>query len=136
VAVGYHGYPRFTADMDVWVDPGSANLKRLTRALESFGFGSSDIAKLDFHDSEKIVKIGTEPYRIDLLMSIPGVRFDRCVKNCVRITIQGICVPVIGLADLKKNKKATGRPQDIVDLNHLSSETKKSARISKRTTKH
>lgn len=76
-AVGVHGYPRYTGDFDVWVSTDPANAQRLVEVLERFGFAGMGISALDFTRDERVLQLGQPPFRIDLLTSIDGVRFEQ-----------------------------------------------------------
>ncbi len=115
-AVAAHGHPRYTGDLDVWLLVGSENAMRLLRALEDFGFGAVGLTVDDFMWSGRVVQLGYPPFRIDLLTSADGVQFDDCWDERLEIVVDGVPVPFIGLEDLRRNKTATGRPQDVADL--------------------
>lgn len=118
-AVGLHGFPRATADLDVWVSINAENAARIVEAIKEFGFGTPDLKPSLFLVEDKVVRMGVPPLRIDILTSIEGVQFDDCFKRRQVISIGDLKLPVISLADLKANKKATGRLQDLTDLEHL-----------------
>ena len=118
-AVGFHGYPRATADLDVWVSISPKNAARIVDALKEFGFGTPDLKPSLFLLEDKVVRMGVPPLRIDILTSIGGVQFHDCFERRQVISIGDLELPVISLADLKANKKATGRLQDLTDLEHL-----------------
>jgi predicted nucleotidyltransferase len=120
-AVSYHGYPRSTADMDIWVAVEPNNADNLVAVLREFGF---DVPKLEsslFLNEDKVIRMGLPPLRIELLTTISGVSFDECYSECVVDTIDGIEVNIISLKHLKINKKASGRYKDLDDLDHLGS---------------
>ncbi len=118
-AVAYHGFPRATEDIDLWVASTPENASRATAALRKFGF---DVPELDpslFLKPDSIVRMGVPPLRIELSTTISGVTFDECFKTRVTELIDGIPVSIISLSDLKANKKASGRHQDLADLERL-----------------
>jgi len=118
-AVTYHGYPRPTGDMDLWVALSPANAAKVIAALRDFGFGS-DTLSLDLFATEgKILRIGVPPLRVEILSTISGVSFEDCYPKRVRAMMDGIEVPVIDLASLRKNKTASGRHKDLSDLENL-----------------
>ncbi len=119
-AVGYHGYPRTTADIDVWVKVSPENAKRIVEALVDFGFGVENLDPDLFMEKERIVRMGNAPLRIEILMSISGVEFEACYPERVNDILEGIEVSIIGLDCLRKNKKASGRLKDLSDLEYLS----------------
>ncbi len=121
-AVGYHGYVRATADMDVWIAPNPENATRAVAALREFGFRVPELSEALFLKPENIVRMGLPPFRIEVLTSISGVGFGECFAQRVRETIDGVPVNIISLRDLRANKQASGRGKDLVDLEHLPSD--------------
>ena len=115
-AVGLHGAPRFTGDLDIWVNRTADNAARLLEALGDFGFGSFDLKVEDFIESDEIFQMGSPPFRIDVLTVIDGVQFDVCAARKVTVDYDGISTQFIGLTDLLQNKRASGRPKDLLDL--------------------
>ena len=115
-AVAAHGHPRYTKDLDVWVLVDPENASRLIDALEDFGFGSVGLTTDDLLDTDAVIQLGYPPKRIDLLTSVDGLEFEACYDDRVTIDIDGIPVPFIDLVNLRRNKRATGRPQDLADL--------------------
>jgi hypothetical protein len=122
-AVGLHGHPRYTKDIDIWIERTPLNAEHLMHALAEFGFENVGLAEDDFLSPAQVVQLGRPPNRIDLLTSLSGVPFSDCYENRVAETIEGTEVHYIGLADLKKNKRALGRHQDLADIDHLGGET-------------
>jgi predicted nucleotidyltransferase len=118
-AVGHHGHPRATGDMDVWVDRSPANAARLLAALRDFGFGSLALDAGTFQAPDQVVQLGVPPLRIDILTSVTGLEFAACRGRAEEAVIDGVPVRVIGLDDLRRNKRATGRPRDLDDLQRL-----------------
>ncbi len=118
-AVGYHGYPRATNDLDVWVAIAADNAKRLVAALRDFGFEMPQLAPELFLHNRRIVRFGEPPLRIEIATTISGVQFAQCYRKRVSAVIDGIRVNLINLRDLKRNKKASGRHKDMDDLEHL-----------------
>jgi predicted nucleotidyltransferase len=118
-AVGYHGYPRTTADMDVWTSIGPENAQKLVDVFNEFGMKSPDITPELFMTPGNIVRMGVPPVRIEVLNEIDGVTFSDCSANATIDEIDGVRVSLISLADLKRNKKASGRHKDLDDLEHL-----------------
>ncbi len=120
-AVGFHGYPRATADMDVWVACDSANARRVVQALRLFGFTHDEATESLFTQPGFVVRMGLPPMRIELLTKISGVEFSACHARCETMTEDGITIPVIALEDLIANKKAAARPKDLADVDALES---------------
>lgn len=118
-AMAAHGQPRYTKDLDVWVwlDPGNA--ERLIGALTDFGLGSLGLTAADFGEPDVVVQLGVAPHRIDLLTSVDGVEFDDCWPTRVAVDIAGIAVPFIDVDHLVINKRASGRLQDLADVEAL-----------------
>lgn len=117
-AVAAHGHPRYTKDLDVWVLIGDGNADRLVLALEQFGFGSVGLTPADFSEPGTVIQLGYPPKRIDILMSVDGVDFASCHERRADVVVEGMAAPVpfISLDDLRRNKQASGRPQDLADL--------------------
>jgi hypothetical protein len=118
-AVGYHGYPRATNDMDVWIAVDLDNAKRVTEVLKEFGFDLPELTPNLFLEANRIVRMGNPPIRIVITTSVSGVEFEECFNNCVHDVFDGIEVNIIDLLHLKINKKAAGRLKDLVDLENL-----------------
>jgi hypothetical protein len=118
-AVGVHGYPRYTGDIDIWINPEEENIKKMPDVLEKFGFSSSEINENSFRNRDNIFRLGNPPHRIDIMTEIDGVTFKDCYSNKIVKEIDGIKIFFIGYNDLIKNKKASGRKQDLLDLDNL-----------------
>jgi hypothetical protein len=118
-AVALHGYPRYTKDLDVWVESTAKNAARIIKALQQFGFGSLELKESDFTTPDQVIQLGYPPNRIDILTSLSGVEFSKCYPSRVVEEIDGVHVSFIDLENLKKNKKATGRHQDLADVENL-----------------
>lgn len=118
-AVAAHGHPRYTKDLDVWVRVDPDNARRIVDALGDFGFGGLGLAVEDFLVDEVVVQLGREPQRIDLLTFVSGVEFDDAYEHRVLVRIGEVEVPVIGRAELRRNKLATGRLRDLADIEDL-----------------
>lgn len=119
-AIAFHGHPRYTKDLDVWLELSEENAANAMRALEDFGFGGLDVSGDDFLNKGMVIQLGFPPNRIDLINSPDGVDFAECYKSKIEIEIDGLKIAVIDLENLKKNKKASGRLQDLADLEKLS----------------
>lgn len=118
-AVALYGYPRATADLDIWMRRHRDNAARVVASLREFGFDAPNLTPELFDNPDVLVRMGVAPLRIEILTSIDGVEFDQCASRVVRHDIDGVAIPVISLDDLKKNKQASGRPKDLDDLEHL-----------------
>jgi predicted nucleotidyltransferase len=118
-AVALHGYPRYTKDIDIWIELAQENAFHIVKALEQFGFASLGLKKSDFLVEDQIIQLGYLPNRIDIITTLPGVTFTECYDKRLSVDIDGVKVNFIDLDNLRKNKKATGRSQDLADLENL-----------------
>jgi predicted nucleotidyltransferase len=118
-AVGFHGFPRYTGDLDVFVAVSDRNAKALVQVFAEFGFSDIGLKEADFLDPEIIIEIGREPVRIQVLTGIDGVSFDACYEKRVPFDDNGLLIPFIALDDLIANKAATPRAKDKIDLEEL-----------------
>jgi predicted nucleotidyltransferase len=118
-AVAFHGYPRYTKDIDIWVEMSERNAKQMLEALAQFGFGSLELSAEDFNTPDRIIQLGYPPNRIDIITTPNGVDFTVCYDAKVEVKIDGITTNFIDLNNLKLNKKASGRLQDLADLENL-----------------
>lgn len=118
-ALGYHGSPRYTGDIDAWVEPTPENSRRVVAAFGDFGFGSLGLDAEAFASPNVVVQIGRPPLRIDVMTSPSGVEFGPCYEGRVVVDVDGLALDVIGLECFKQNKAASGRPQDLADLSRL-----------------
>ena len=118
-AVALHGYPRYTKDIDIWVEMTAENASKILKALDQFGFGSLEVKPSDFTIPDQMLQLGRPPRRIDILTTLPGVDFSECYSERTIVELDGVSVNFIDLENLKKNKKATGRHQDLADLEKL-----------------
>jgi len=118
-AVGYHGYPRATADMDIWIAMDPANARKIVAVLKEFGFNLPDLSPELFLKEWQVIRLGVPPVRIEIATTISGVNFRECYAEKVLGELDGEQVKLIGLKHLKINKKASGRHQDLADLENL-----------------
>ena len=118
-AVALHGHPRYTKDIDIWIEMAPENAQRVIVALEQFGFGSLGLRAEDFLEADQIIQLGYPPARIDLLTTVTGVEFEMCYASRVQVEIDGVVVNFIDLDNLKRSKRASGRLQDLADLENL-----------------
>jgi hypothetical protein len=118
-AVAYYGYPRATGDIDFWLALSSENAARVVTVLDAFGFGATGVTTELFLQPDKIVQMGVPPMRIDLLTTLSGVTFADCYARRITDEIDGVVIQIISLADLKRNKQASGRLKDLNDLVEL-----------------
>jgi hypothetical protein len=118
-AVGIHGHPRFTGDMDIWINQNQENAKRVIEAIDYFGFSSLGITIDDLLVPKNVIQMGNPPLRIDILTEIDGVGFEDCFPNKKVVTIAGLQFNFISYQDLIKNKLASGRAKDLDDVSNL-----------------
>ena len=118
-AVGYHGYPRATNDMDVWIAIHPDNARRIVDVLKEFGFDHPELTPGLFLKENKIIRMGNPPMRLEISTGISGVEFEECYASKIVDTIDGVQVNIIDLPHLKANKKAAGRLKDLADLENL-----------------
>ncbi|HXW07572.1 MAG TPA: hypothetical protein VD833_20220 [Vicinamibacterales bacterium] len=119
-ALAFHGRPRYTKDLDVFVEPSAANAERLLLALADFGFGNVGLTVEDFATPGKIVQLGVAPNRVDLMTVIDGVTFAEAWAGRVAGHFGSQPVFFLGLAEFLRNKRAAGRLQDLADIDGLS----------------
>ncbi len=118
-AVIYHGYPRATGDMDIWVDISPENALKLVEVLKEFGFQVPELSPELFLEKGKVIRMGLPPVRIELLTSISGVSFDECFESRIIEKMDDVEINIINLEFLKRNKQASGRYKDLSDLENL-----------------
>lgn len=118
-AVAFHGYPRYTKDLDFWIWANPDNANRLIKTIKDFGLESMDLSQEDLLDLDNVIQIGYEPNRIDVIVDLEGLDFESCYTRRIDSAMGDINIPFIGLEDLIKNKLSTGRMQDKVDANKL-----------------
>jgi len=121
-ALAYHGVPRFTGDMDIFVKPSIANAQRVLSALSDFGFGSLDLRVEDFQKPDSVVQLGVPPVRIDIMTSITGVTWEEADRGKVEGLYGNIPVPFLGKEQYIANKRALGRKKDLADIEYLGEE--------------
>lgn len=124
-AVIYYGYIRFTGDLDVWINNTETNAQKMVTVLNEFGFESLGFSKKDFMESDAIIQLGYDPDRIDIMTSVAGLDFAASYKRAVKTEYDGEEIFLLSLDDLKINKKAAGRLQDLTDLEKLKNTKKK-----------
>jgi hypothetical protein len=118
-AVAYHGYPRYTADLDVLIRSSEQNAHRVLKSLNEFGFGALGISKEDLLSSDRVIQLGVKPNRIDILSSISGISFDEAWATHLEGSLEGLPAKFIGRDALIRNKRATGRAKDRGDAEEL-----------------
>jgi predicted nucleotidyltransferase len=118
-AVAYHGYPRATVDMDIWIGRDPETADKMVAVLREFGFDTPNLSAGLFLKEDQIVRMGVPPVRLEIFTAIPGVRFEDCYQDRVVAMLDGMSVSLIRLEDLKTNKRASGRHKDLNDLENL-----------------
>jgi hypothetical protein len=122
-AVMLYSEPRFTKDLDIWVDREGGNSERVFRALAEFGAPLSGIVPTDFSRADLIYQLGVAPLRINILTSINGVEFHAAWNRRKEASFGDTVATFIGRDDLLTNKRATARMSDLADCERLESET-------------
>jgi predicted nucleotidyltransferase len=118
-AMAVHGYPRSTMDIDLWIFSEAENSLRVFKALENFGAPMDDLSPEDLQKENVVFQIGVAPRRIDIITSADGLIFEEAFANAKSIEIEGICLRVLSVPDLIKNKRATGKTKDLADVEAL-----------------
>jgi len=118
-AVMKYTEPRFTKDLDLWISTDEENSKAVYAALKEFGAPLKGLAPPDFTQEGYFYQMGNPPFRLDVMMSIPGVTFETAWANREKVQLEGLVIPFISKADLIKAKEASGRPQDLIDAKEL-----------------
>lgn len=132
-AVAYHGFVRYTGDLNVFVELSPANVQRLTQTLRKFGFDQPRVAPELFLQSGKILRMGEEPVRLEILNEIDGVDFEECYRNRRIARPGGLKINFIDLPQLLKNKRAARRPKDLGDIAALSKKPAKRKPVRQQT---
>ena len=118
-AMAFHGRPRYTGDLDIWIKISESNANKMLIVLKEFGFDSLPFAKDDFLKENLINQIGYPPLRIDILTSIDGITFKEAYSHKKTISVDNLEIQFIGINELIQNKKASGRKQDLADIERL-----------------
>lgn len=118
-ALAAYGYPRATKDLDIRVHASETNAPKIHQALVKFGAPLDQITREDFHREGTVLQIGIPPLRIEITTKVDGVKFEEAYPLRVELDIENLKLPIISREDLIRNKKASGRPQDLVDVEML-----------------
>lgn len=118
-ALAAHGTPRAAGALDIWVNPSRDNAARVLAALAAYGAPLADLTLDDLTKPDTVFQIGVVPCRVDILSGISGVQFASAWVNRIVVEVEGTQVPVLGRSDFKANKRASGRPKDLLDLELL-----------------
>jgi len=118
-ALAHYGRPRYTGDIDFFVEASPENAERLSQVFDQFGFANVGVVEEDFTAADQVVQLGVEPHRMDLMTSISDVAFEEAWNTREYGDLDGLQVPYISRELLKRNKIAVGRKQDLADLDYL-----------------
>jgi Nucleotidyl transferase of unknown function (DUF2204) len=118
-AVNFHGYPRYTKDIDFWIWLNQGNVQGLLLAINDFGFKSIGLTESDFLNPKNIIQLGYEPYRIDILLELENTDFEECFERKSQTTVDNTVVNFLNIDDLISVKKIAGRFQDLADAENL-----------------
>jgi hypothetical protein len=118
-ALAAHGYPRATMDIDIWVMPTPDNADAVLRALRRFGAPLNNLTKADLEQEGTVFQIGVAPRRIDIITEASGLQFDEAFSHASPVDVEGIQVYIPSVADLIRNKRASGRTKDLADAEAL-----------------
>lgn len=118
-AVIYHGYPRATDDLDIWIAVSPTNAERIVNVFREFGFDVPELSADLFLKDDSLIRIGVEPVRIEVMTSISGVNFEDCYSRRLETELNEEPVSLINLRHLRQNKEASGRLKDLSDLENL-----------------
>ncbi|MDB5032076.1 nucleotidyltransferase [Mucilaginibacter sp.] len=115
-ALAFHGRPRHTGDLDIWIEPSQENAVKLVSVLNEFGFGSLGLEEADFLKTNYVTQLGYPPLRIDILNAISGVEFTDAYLNKIEGEVDGLRINFINVAEFIQNKEASGRQKDLGDI--------------------
>jgi predicted nucleotidyltransferase len=118
-AVVHYSRPRYTGDLDIWIDASLENAQRVVAVLHDFGLTGADITTEMITGQKQIIRMGFEPMRLELFTRIPALQFQDCYERREFVKIGKMSIPLISLEDLKTNKRKSGRPKDLQDLEEL-----------------
>ncbi len=118
-AVMFYAEPRFTKDIDIWVNPTLENAGKVYHALRRFGAPLENITQEDFSNKELVYQIGIAPNRIDIIMDIGNIPFDIAYHNAEKSAYDGVPINILGKKELVQSKKTIGRKQDLIDIDKL-----------------
>ena len=118
-ALAYHGRPRHTGDLDIWIKPSSENAAKMISVLNDFGFNSLGLTTEDFLKENYVTQLGYPPLRIDILNSISGVEFNEAYENKIEGIIEDLMINFINVTEFIKNKEASGRKKDLSDIESI-----------------
>ena len=118
-AVGWHGFPRYTGDLDIFIAISQDNAEKMLQVFDEFGFSDLSLEAKDFIEEEVVIEIGREPLKIQVLTGIDGVTFEECYSQRAYFVLDGLRIPLIGYEELLRNKRASPRAKDKIDFEQL-----------------
>lgn len=118
-ALAFHGRPRHTGDLDIWINPANENAEKMLEVIAEFGFASLGLKKEDFLNDNCVTQLGYPPLRIDILNAISGVQFEEAFNNKINADVDGLLINFINVDDFIANKQASGRKKDLGDIEAL-----------------
>lgn len=118
-AVVHYSRPRYTGDLDIWIDASLENATRVVKVLNEFGLSGPDVTTAMITGQKQIIRMGFEPMRLELFTRILALEFGDCYERREFVKIGSLTIPLISLEDLKTNKRKSGRPKDLQDLEEL-----------------
>ncbi len=121
-ALAFHGAPRYTGDLDIFVKPNPENAQRIMKALGAFGFGSLELTAEDFQSPDRVIQLGVPPVRIDIVTSVTNITWETAAANRIEGKYGDVVVFYMGRAEFVANKRAVGRKKDLADLEALGDE--------------
>jgi len=119
-AVIQYAEPRYTKDLDLWISADKDNAAVVYKALKEFGAPLAGMTEADFAEEGYFYQMGIPPVRVDILMGIPGLEFDSAWQHRVEVNFDDLIVRFVSREDLIQAKRASGRPQDLIDADLLS----------------
>lgn len=123
--MGFHGYPRSTADIDFWYNPTISNFHRIISALKEYGVDTDDLTNIVFDPAKTYLRVPQLGFRTEFLPQIPGIdSFSMALKNASQTTLDGVNVFILGYEDLIKNKAKLARKIDLNDIEELKKRNK------------
>ncbi len=121
-ALAFHGAPRFTGDLDIFVRPSPDNATRLLTAIQAFGFPTARLTPADITNPDRIIQLGVEPVQIHIMSAISGVSWEEANAGCATARFGSNPVGILGRSEFLKNKRASGRLKDLADIEALGGE--------------
>lgn len=121
-ALAFHGAPRYTGDLDIFVKPDPENAQRIMKALGAFGFGSLELTAEDFQSPDRVIQLGVPPVRIDIVTSVTNITWETAAANRIEGKYGDVVAFYMGRAEFVANKRAVGRKKDLADLEALGEE--------------